>query len=72
MANNFGHSYFNNKSPLIFTFNVDNQDELIEILANKLSKRDYSRLANRLLYEKELSDIRYYDRFIDFIKSIIK
>lgn len=72
MANNFGHSYFNNKSPLIFTFNVNNQDELIEILANKLSKRDYSRLENRLLYEKELSDIRYYDRFVDFIKSIIK
>ena len=71
MADNFGHGYYKGKSSLIKTFDVDSPDELYEILTGNLEKRDYRKTENMELYEKNLTDGCYYERFKKFVREII-
>lgn len=70
MSDNYGHAYYRNRSPLIQTFDATNPDGLYHLLAGNLTKRDYSNSANIQLYEAELSDVLYYQRFQEFIRSL--
>jgi len=71
MADNFGHGYYKGKSSLIKTFDVDNPNGLYEILIGNLKKRDYKKRENIELYEKNLTDGCYYERFKKFAGEIM-
>ena len=70
MADNFGHGYYKGKSSLIKTFDVNSPDELYKILTGNLEKRDYKKRENIELYEKNLTDGCYYERFKKFVREI--
>ena len=57
MSDNFGHSYYKGKSSLIKTFD--------------LKKRDYKKTENIELYENNLTDSCYYERFKKFAEEIM-
>lgn len=71
MSDNFGHSYYKGKSPLIKTFDINSPTELYEILIGNLKKRDYKKRENIELYEKNLTDGCYYERFKKFAGEIM-
>ncbi len=71
MSNNFGHRYYEEKSSLIVTYDVNKTDMLYEILMGNLKKRNFMNSENRDLYDSYLSDTCYYERFKDFVKKII-
>ena len=71
MSDNFGHSYYKGKSSLIKTFDVKSPDELYKILTGDLKKRDYEKTENIELYENNLTDDCYYERFKKFAGEIM-
>ncbi|STZ08827.1 glycosyltransferase, GG-Bacteroidales peptide system [Moraxella caprae] len=71
MSDNFGHSYYQNKSSLITTFDVNQSDSLVEILSNLSQKRNYDNLANIELYENYLTDGHYHQRLVNFHHDLI-
>ena len=71
MSDNFGHSYYKGKSSLIKTFDVKSPDELYKILTGDLKKRDYKKTENIELYENNLTDGCYYERFKKFAEEIM-
>ena len=71
MSDNFGHSYYKGKSSLIKTFDVKSPDELYKILTGDLKKRDYEKTENIELYENNLTDDCYYERFKKFAEEIM-
>jgi glycosyltransferase involved in cell wall biosynthesis len=70
LANNFGHNYYKDKSSGIITFNSNNQEELEDILLNTIKKEQEKNSENINLYNDELSDIKYYERFKQFFESL--
>lgn len=71
MSNNYGHKYYENKSSLIHTYDVQNLSELKNILLNDLQKRDFNRKDNQELYLNHLTDEHYYKRFKEFALSLM-
>ncbi|TWV83505.1 glycosyltransferase [Moraxella sp. VT-16-12] len=71
MSHNFGHLYYQNKSSLIQTYDIDQPNSLTEILSGHLQKRNYQNLENISLYNHELTDECYYARFSEFAKKIL-
>lgn len=70
VADNFGHEYYRNKTSNILTFNSLEEGTLEEILLNKLDNKK-SNNENFILYQNELTDKKYFERFIEFTKEII-
>ena len=71
MSNNFGHHYYENKSPLIHTFDVTEKDSLFNILNGNLNKRDMTNRSNIELYQEQLTDSCYFQRFNEFCLELI-
>jgi len=67
---NTGHQYYENKSEDIITFNSNNSQELIDIII-KSQKGKTNSLSNLNLFYNELSDIKYFERFLAFSNSIL-
>ncbi|UXZ04973.1 glycosyltransferase [Moraxella nasicaprae] len=70
MSHNFGHYYYQNKSPLITTYDITQPDALYRILNENLTKRDRTIHANRELYEQELTDVHYHIRLQQFFQYL--
>lgn len=71
MADNFGHQYFTDKTEDIICFDSSEPSSLVKILAsNVVKKQPKSSIANRQLFENQFTDQKYYERFVDFFKSI--
>lgn len=70
MTTNFGHRYFKDKGPGIIDFN--SLDELIYIMINsqKTIESKTLRNLNRSLFEHELTDKQYYQRFLAFANEL--
>lgn len=71
MSDNYGHKYYENKSPLIHTYDTQNLDGLKKILLGDLPKRDFSQKDNQNFYLNYLTDEHYYKRFKEFCFSLI-
>ena len=72
MANNYGHTWFENKSDLLIPYDSSNYNNLVNILLGPLEKRNELRKDNIELYDSMLSDEKYLERFESFVKSLIK
>lgn len=70
LSNNYGHKYYEGKSPNIITYDVQDPSGLESVLLSQLKKRNYNDKNNRCLYLKELTDKAYFDRFELFCKSL--
>ncbi|MFZ7173644.1 glycosyltransferase [[Pasteurella] aerogenes] len=70
MSDNLGHQYYKNKSELITTYDSNQEMALFHILMGKLQKREPSRQDNVLLYQQELTDLHYYERFKQFFNDL--
>ncbi|MCJ0742445.1 glycosyltransferase [Pedobacter montanisoli] len=70
MSNNFGHKYFESKSSLISTYDINKPTELYNILNGPLRKKRAD-MDNILLFQKELTDKKYFSRFEAFCKRLI-
>lgn len=71
MSDNYGHKYYENKSPLIHTYDAQNCDGLKKILLGDLQKRDFSQKYNQDFYLNNLTDEHYHKRFKEFALSLI-
>lgn len=71
MTNNFGHSYFQNISNDILTFEYGNVEFVVDLI-NSLVKTNQNQksISNINLFENELSDWCYYNRLKIFIDEI--
>lgn len=70
LSTNFGHQYYENKSEDIIAFNSNNSQELVDIII-KSQKGKTNSLSNLNLFYNELSDIKYFERFLAFSNSIL-
>jgi hypothetical protein len=72
MTNNFGHSFYNNLSEDILTFEYGDVDNVVDLI-NTAQKKSFNQhsIKNINLYENELSDSCYFSRFQKFINEII-
>ncbi|WP_314242395.1 glycosyltransferase [Empedobacter tilapiae] len=70
LANNYGHNYYKDKSSGIITFDSNNAVELEDIFLNKIIKNQSKSIENINLYNEELSDFKYYERFKLFFESL--
>jgi glycosyltransferase involved in cell wall biosynthesis len=71
IAINYGHNYYLSKSDGIVGFNSKDEDGLFNLLVSEeLKKRDSVNIANIELYNKELSDLKYYERFKRFFEQL--
>ncbi|MFV0222425.1 hypothetical protein OBK16_08260 [Empedobacter falsenii] len=69
LADNYGHEYYKRKSSDILSFDSSDINNLNNILLNKLEKGNQTN-ENMYLYNNELSDIKYFERFVKFKKEI--
>ncbi|WP_164123655.1 glycosyltransferase [Sphingobacterium sp. xlx-130] len=70
MSSNFGHEYYINKSDTITTFSDVNSGELNNILRGPLKKRDRKNKKNFELYNSDLTDSHYFNRFTSFAEEL--
>lgn len=66
---NFGHKFYLNKSSDILTFDPNNRNSLRDILLSEI-KNSVNNNFNRQLFLKELSDVKYFERFLSFKNTI--
>lgn len=71
MSDNYGHKYYENKSPLIHTYDALNSNGLKKILLGDLQKRNFSQKDNQNFYLNNLTDEHYYNRFKEFALTLI-
>lgn len=71
MSHNFGHYYYQQKSLLVHTYDIKQPDALYQILMGDLKKRDETDLHNVQLYQNELTDRHYFERFTTFYHYLI-
>lgn len=71
MTDNYGHSYFKNKSNDIITFEYGNISNVVDIISSLDKSQTYQKSTENLeLYENELSDNCYLSRLEIFYKNI--
>lgn len=70
MSDNLGHQYYRGKSKLITTYDINQNDALYHIFMSNLKKRVTGQQDNIRLYQSELTDNHYFERFRKFFDGL--